>query len=166
MKKFYPYLFPAVALLFVLFLLFRWYNLKTQREGLTSLLSDGVKIEELDPSEAANLLKGASDYQTTELKGEGVNMGEVRYEIKDGKMLFTVNAILPKLDAGYYQVWLEEVTGEDRRKALVLEYLKGGYMGSAAINAETLPFEVVVTRENTTDSTGEVVLKGLVESQN
>jgi hypothetical protein len=167
MKKFYPYVFPAVALLFVLFLLFRWYNLRTQREGLTSLLSDGVKIENLDPSDASNLLKGASDYKTADLAGEGTDMGEVRYEVKDGKMLFTVSAVLPKLDEGYYQVWLKEVAGEGKRKALVLEYLKGGYVGSASINADTLPFEVLVTKELTSDdSLEEIVLKGMVEEQN
>lgn len=166
MKKFYPYIFPAVALLFVFFLLFRWYNLRTQREGLTSLLSDGVKIENLDPSEASDLLKGAKDYQTANLEGEETNLGEVRYEVDEERVSFTITAVLPKLEAGFYQVWLKEIGGEGKRKALVLEYLKGGYVGSAALSAETLPFEVVVSREMTDDAQlEEIVLTGMVGEQ-
>lgn len=164
MKKLYPYIFPAVSLLFVFFLLFRWYNLRTQREGMTSLLSDGVKIENLDPKEASSFLKGTRDYKTADLQGEGTNMGEIRYEVQDGKVLFTVSATLPELKSGEYQVWLKETTGEGKRKAVVLEYTKGGYMGSASLNAETLPFEVIVSKEmKKDDSLEETVLKGVIQ---
>lgn len=166
MKKLYPYIFPAVALLFVLFLLFRWYNLRTQREGMTSLLSDGVEIENLDPSEASNFLKGADDYMTVSLDGEEGMIGEIRYEIVDERISFSVSAVLPKLSEGEYQVWLKETDGEGMRKGFVLEYLKGGYIGSAAISADTLPFKVVVSKEMASDAElEEVILKGVIEEQ-
>jgi hypothetical protein len=133
---------------------------------MTSLLSDGVEIENLDPSEASNFLKGASDYRTVELDGEEGMLGEVRYEIKDERISFSVSAVLPQLSEGEYQVWLKEVDGEGMRKALTLEYLKGGYIGSAAISAETLPFEIVVSKEMTSDAElEEVLLKGVIEEQ-
>jgi hypothetical protein len=166
MKKLYPYIFPAVALLFVLFLLFRWYNLRTQREGMTSLLSDGVKIENLDPSEASDFLKGAKDYETVSLSGEGTNMGEIRYEIKDEKVSFSISTVLPRLTEGKYQVWLKDIDSEGKRKGLVLEYKKGGYVGSAAISAGTLPFEVIVSKEMADDDQlEEIMLEGVVEAQ-
>ena len=166
MKKLYPYIFPAIAFLFVLFLLFRWYNLRTQREGLTSLLSDGVEIENLDPQEANGFLKGTKDYKTETLEGEETNLGEIRYEVKDGKVLFSVSAVLPELTAGHYQVWLKDVDSDGKRKAMILEYGNGGYMGSAAINADTLPFEVIVSKEmESDDQLEEILLKGMIREE-
>src|SRR3972149_2917998 len=81
--------------LFVLFLLFRWYNLRTQREGMTSLLNEEVTIDELTNEEEQNLMLGAGDYQAAELTGEDPTMlGEVRYEVTGGELLFSVNATL------------------------------------------------------------------------
>ncbi|NCN45379.1 MAG: hypothetical protein COU63_01495 [Candidatus Pacebacteria bacterium CG10_big_fil_rev_8_21_14_0_10_36_11] len=166
MKKFYPYIFPAAALLFVFFLLFRWYNLRTQREGMTSLLSDGVKIENLEPAEATGFLKGTKDFKTENLEGAGADLGEVRYEVKDGKVSFTVSAVLPKLSTGKYQVWLKETDSEGKRKAMVLEYSKGGYVGSASISSSTLPFEIIVSKEMNDDAQlEEILLKGMISEQ-
>lgn len=162
MKKIYPYIFPAVALLFVLFLLFRWYTLRTQREGMTSLLNEGVMIEELSPDQA--LMSGVGDYDMVELTGEDpTNLGEVRYEVVEDQLLFSVSASLPSLNGGHYQVWLRQEDGAQRR-AFVLEYAKGGYMGSASIDASTLPLEVVVSRELSADNLlEEVLLTGMIE---
>lgn len=166
MKKIYPYIFPAVALLFVLFLLFRWYNLRTQREGDMSLLSENVKIENLDASEANSFLKGTGDFQTTELAGEPEYSGQVRYEVVDGKVLFSVMTTLPELNEGTYQVWLKETEGASKRKAFNLEYAKGGYMGSAAIDADLLPLEVIVSQEMENDDTLEkVLLRGVITTE-
>lgn len=166
MKKIYPYIFPAVALFFVLFLLFRWYNLRTQKEGDMSLLSEGVKIENLDPAEARGFLNGVNDYQTVDLEGDPEYTGQIRYEIKDGKVLFSVIATLPELKTGFYHVWLKETEGASKRRAFNLEYVKGGYMGSAAINADLLPLEVIVSEEIINDDTLEkVLLRGLLEAE-
>lgn len=158
MKKIYPYIFPAVALLFVLFLLFRWYMVRTQREGMVSLLNDEVAIETLG-SEAYQGLTGMGDYQAADLTDEdGRPMGEVRYEVVEDQLHFTVSTALPRLSSGRYQVWLRQAESEAQRKAFVLEYGKAGYTGSASIDAGTLPLEVIVSRETSDDAVPETVL--------
>lgn len=158
MKKLYPYIFPAVALLFVLFLLLRWYNLRTAREGLTSLLNEEVTISELTAKNSQMLL-GVSDFESADLTNEaGAVMGEVRYEVQADRLLFSVTANLPTLTSGQYQVWLRQVESEAQRQAFVLTEGKAGYMGSATINAGTLPLEVVVSRELTDDALPEEIL--------
>lgn len=167
MKKLYPYIFPAVALLFVLFLLFRWYNLRTQREGMTSLLNEEVMISELSDEEASKLMMGASDYDTAQLTGEDPTMmGEVRYEVTDGELMFSVSADLPMITTGRYQVWLRQTEGAAQRKAFALTDSKAGYIGSAVIDAGTLPLEVVVSREMTDDTLlEEVLLTGTISAE-
>lgn len=166
MKKFYPYIFPAVALLFVLFLLWRWYSLRTQRDEMTSLLNEGVVIEELSAEDEQGLV-GVGDYQMVELNGEDPkNLGEVRYEVRDEQLLFSVSANLPMLHGGRYQVWLRQPEAATQRKAFALEYGKAGYLGSGSIDAGTLPLEVVVSREMTDDALlEEVLLTGTVSAQ-
>ena len=166
MKKIYPYIFPAVALLFVLFLLFRWYNLRTQREGITSLLNEGVIIEELADKDAQGLMTGVGDYNSIDLIGEDPTyLGEIRYEIRDDELLFGITTTLPTPTAGYYQVWLRQTEGSAQRKAFRLIDGKAGYMGSGAIDASTLPLEVLVSRELTDDGLlEEILLRGTIEA--
>ena len=91
-------------------------------------------------------------------------MGRVRYELKDGRVKFSVYASLPELELGQYQVWLREPGSTVSRKAFVLEAGKGGYIGSAAISQEVTPFEVVVSKEVRPDDQMEVViLTGVIE---
>jgi hypothetical protein len=167
MQKIYPYIFPVVALFFVLLLLFRWYSLRTQREGMTSLLNDQVTIEELSADDERGLMVGTGDYSTVELKGEDPTMlGEVRYEVTDGQLLFSVDATLPFISSGRYQVWLRQPEGAAQRKAFALSYGKAGYIGSASVDASTLPLEVVISRELTDDSLlEEVLLTGTMSAE-
>ncbi|NCN03791.1 MAG: hypothetical protein GW942_01810, partial [Candidatus Pacebacteria bacterium] len=52
------------------------------------------------------------------------------------------------------------------RRAFTLEYIKGGMSGTAAISSETLPFEIIVSKDSAeANSPSEVILKGLVEDQ-
>jgi hypothetical protein len=164
MKRIYPYIFPAVALLFVLFLLFRWYNLRTQREGMTSLLNEGVTIEDLADDDAMGLITGVGDYNSVDLVGEDTtHLGEVRYEVRDDELLFSVTTTLPAPTAGQYQVWLRQTEGNAQRKAFMLIDGKAGYMGSGTIDASTLPLEVLVSREITDDGLlEEVLLRGTI----
>ncbi|MFH2118557.1 MAG: hypothetical protein ABII10_02385 [Candidatus Paceibacterota bacterium] len=165
MKRIYPYIFPAVALLFVFFLLFRWYNLRTQREAMTSLLNEGVKIEQLTAEDALGLISGVGDYETVDLIGEDpTHLGEIRYELRDNELLFSVFTTLPAPGTGSYQVWLRQTEGNAQRKAFRLTESKGGYMGSGALDASTLPLEVIVSHELTDDGLlEEVLLQGTIE---
>lgn len=162
MKKIYPYIFPAVALLFVLFLLFRWYSLRTQRESMTSLLNESVVIQELSSADAMMVV---GDFDTVTMEGEDpTHLGEIRYEVVDGELLFTVSASLPTLDSGNYQVWLRQENNVQRR-AFMLEYAKGGFIGSASIDASTLPLEVLVSMESLDDDILEqILLTGMIEA--
>lgn len=165
MKKALPFVFPVAALLLVAFLAFRWYGQRTQPTGEISEFGEGVEIEELSGAELDKVMKGAGDYKTVTLEGSAEAMGTVRYEVEDGKVRFSVSADLPTITAGQYQVWLKATDSEAIRKAFVLEDSKSGFMGSAAISEETLPFEVLVTREMSDDNTPEdVVLRGVLSN--
>lgn len=156
MQKLLPYVFPAVVLLIVIILAYRWYNVRTQRDGKVSPFAETVSIENLSQDDAKRILRGVGDLKTAKLSGEGENGGEVRYEIKDGKVRFSVMAELAALKTGTYQVWVKEVGSEAKKQAFVLEAGKGGYIGSASVPEATLPFEVVVTTGETVVLTGRV----------
>lgn len=164
MEKFAPYAFPVVALLVVAFLSFRWYNMKTQRDGEINQFAQGVEIENLTSEELDSVLKGTEDLQTVNMVGAEDVTGQTRYEFRDGRVLFTVNADLPELTAGSYQVWLKSLDKDDYRKAFTLDMGKAGFYGSAALSEEVLPFEVVVTKElnPSDDLTEEVLLTSVV----
>lgn len=165
MKKALPFVFPVAALLLVAFLAFRWYGQRTERTGEITEFGEGIAIEELSGSELDSVIKGTGDYKSVTMTGSDEAMGTIRYEIADGKVRFSVNADLPELESGMYQVWLKATDSEAIRKAFVLDQSKAGFMGSASISAETLPFEVVVTRELSDDATPEQeVLKGTISN--
>lgn len=153
MKKYLPYVFPVIAILIVVFLLFRWYRMNDQRDGEISQFGEGVEIENLSDSEAQEVLSGVGDYTTVEMDSTNDEaMGSIRYELDEDKVRFSVMATLPEPEAGQYQVWLREVDGDAVRKAFVLDMSKGGYMGSAGVSADVLPFEVVVSKELNPDN--------------
>lgn len=170
MKKFLPFLFPFIALLIVIFLAIRWYHSKTQRiEGKIPEFAQDIKIDDLTQSRLDQLSHPAKDEKSIELKGsESSNSGQIRYELKDGKVYFTVYATLPELKPrdGIYQAFLKQVDGDARRRAFTLQFSKGGYMGSAAISATTLPFEVLVTKsQNERDMSGPTLLNGILKKE-
>jgi hypothetical protein len=164
MRKYLPFLFPAIALLIVLFLGYRWYAAQTvSPAGQISDNGEGVKIEDLSAEEVKKI-NGAKDLPTVDLKGAGEVAGQVRYEVRDGRVNFTVSADLPELTEGQYQVWLKKTDSEARTKVFVLENNKAGYMGSASVAADMLPFEVIVSKEMTDDNQLEVtVLSGVIQ---
>lgn len=171
MKKFQPYIFPAVALLIVIFLLYRWYDMRNGQATRPIEFGEGVEIENLSQTELGSVLRGAEDVQTIELQPENqadaetTAAGVIRYDVEDDKIRFSVMAELPELAQGAYQVWLKEIGGNGIRKAFSLEPGKGGMTGSAAVSTELLPFEVVVSKEeNVADDTLEsILLKGMIE---
>jgi len=166
MKKALPFVFPVAALFLVAFLAFRWYGQRTEQTGEISEFGEGIEIEELSSSELDSVIKGVGDFKTVELEGGEDGLGGVRYEIANDRVTFSVSASLPELEEGVYQVWLKAIDSEATRKAFNLEYAKGGFMGSAAISDETLPFEVLVSREKSDDdSLEEVVLRGVIPQE-
>jgi hypothetical protein len=163
MNKVLPFLFPAAALLIVLFLAFRWYSLD-RANGEIGPVNEGVEIEDLTQEQRQSILRGTPDSKTVVLQPEtedSVASGDIRYEIENDKVLFSVDADLPPLKEGQYQVWLR--SGSSMSPAFTLSVNKGGYMGSAAINIGRLPVEVSVSRELESDQTiEEVVLRGTI----
>ena len=47
MKKLLPFVFPLVAVLVIIFLVFRWYRLNTTPQGDISQFGEGIEIENL-----------------------------------------------------------------------------------------------------------------------
>lgn len=158
MKKILPFVFPAIALLIVLFLAYRFYSQRSQDTGEISEFAEGIEIQELTSTEQNEVLRGMGDYETVEMTGSEEAQGSIRYEIVEDRVRFSVMAALPEVEMGMYQVWLKDPASEDVRKAFALNMMKGGYTGSAAISAETLPFDILVTREMVDDGTMEDVI--------
>lgn len=165
MKKFLPFLFPLIALVIVFVLVFRWYNSQTaNKQGKIPDFAAGTTVEPLTPTDTTRLRKGASDVSTVEMQGSKDVIGEIRYEIKNGKVQFTVIANVPPAKDAHYQVWLQAVNGESKKKAFTLAVDKGGYIGSGSISQDTLPFEVIVSLEKSDDDTMETpVLRGVIQ---
>ena len=172
MKKFLPFVFPFIALVIVLFLAIRWYNSKTvHTSDKIANFGDNVKIEQITQSDQQKIKQPAADVKSVQMQVQSNDVkgtsGQIRYEISNGKVSFTVNAELPELKQGLYQVWLQEVNGNTRKKAFTLTFAKGGYEGSAAIGVDVLPVDVVVSQENRNDDNIETVLmKGSLAVQN
>ena len=185
MKRYLPFVFPAAAVLVVVFLTYRWYSHNTTGVGQISEFAEGVEIEELTDDEQINVNRGVGDISTVQLQpvmqtsqeGEADSeddtndmtstaSGQVRYETVDGKVRFSIMAALPEPEMGQYQVWLKAVDSDAIRKAFTLEMGKGGYMGSAAISANTLPFEVLVSLESGESTIpSNILLRGVVQAE-
>jgi hypothetical protein len=165
MKKYTPYIFPLVVLSVVFLLVFRWYSMRTQRLD-QDLFAEGVEIENLSEDELVRSISGVGDYDSVELEAAAEDsQGVIRYELKDDKVRFSVMANLPETGADY-RVWLKEVDGDAMREVFVLESGKGGYIGSAALPAELLPFEVIVSQEeNSSDAIDSSVLRGIIQAE-
>ncbi len=163
LKQYYPFIVPTISLLLVLFLAFRWYNLRTQRE-MDADITD-VEIETLTQEEL-QIVQGTEDVSTVELEPEPEEpvVGQVRYRVEDERVLITVSADLPELDDSYYQVWL---AAEERQpqQAFRLQSTKAGHLGSASIPTDRLPLEVIVTDQTGVgeDEVGRQILRGMIE---
>jgi hypothetical protein len=167
MKKVLPFIFPLIALIIVGFLAYRWYSLNTaNRPGANGEIGEGVQIEDLSTAEQEQIIRGTGDFQRVELQGEAETRGEIRYEVENNRVRFSVVADLPPAQGGVYTAWLRTPGSEQTRKAFLLEASKGGFVGSAAVSADVLPLEVIVSREQNDDDTLEtVVLRGTVNQE-
>jgi hypothetical protein len=164
MKKYLPFVFPALAFVLVMFLAYRWYTLRIQRDGQISQVGEGIKIDDLTGQSILEVT-GAKDYQKVEMSVAAADgMGELRYELSpEGKVNVSIMANLPELTSGVYQVWVKSTKGGEATKAITLQLNKAGYIGSLAIPQEALPVEVTVSKELTNDNQMEqVVLRGTI----
>ncbi|PIR58768.1 MAG: hypothetical protein COU69_03850 [Candidatus Pacebacteria bacterium CG10_big_fil_rev_8_21_14_0_10_56_10] len=165
MKRILPFIFPIIALIIVIFLAFRWYSTQTQRDGEIPEFAEDTEIESLSESEINRVIAGVGDFETLMLESTSPDViGQVRFEVAQDRLTFSVQAALPDLDRGLYQVWLKATDSAALRKAFQLENIKGGWTGSAAVSADILPFEVLVSREISDDDRLEdVILRGTLE---
>ena len=147
LKKVAPYILPTLAVIFVIVMFFRWYQGKTADKPEGGLLSQELQVSNLSQEQEEGIIKGTADYDTVEMMAVGEASGEIRYQMIDDKLNFTVTANLPDTNEAY-AVWLKEIDGEARKKVFILDYSKAGYIGSASVPAEVLPVEVVVTGES------------------
>ena len=168
MKKYTSYILPAVIILFAFSLIFRWFRGRQLADQSLSEYGEGIKIEDLTETELSDVLKGGGDFEELELEQSPEtsveqSSGMIRYEIKDDKVKLSVMSSLPKPESSLYQVWLRTLDDSTLQRIFILEENKGGYMGTAAVSAELLPFEIIVSREQQTDSKlEEVILRGSI----
>ena len=146
-KQFVPYLLPLLALIFVVIMFVRWYSGRTAQGPDSSLIGNDLEVSSLSQDEEESIIRGTADFATVEMTGEGQASGEIRYQLMDDKLNFTVTANLPDANEPF-AVWLKEVDGEAKKRVFVLEYSKAGYIGSASVPAEVLPVEVVVSTQS------------------
>ena len=144
LQNFLPYLFPLIAIILVVVMFARWYKGKTA-EAPVSLLDPQLEVESLPAQMQDSIIKGATDYQMLNMMGVDQAVGELRYQIKDNKLSFTVTANLPSSKEDY-AVWLADVNGEAKKRVFNLKYSKAGYIGSAMVPADVLPVKVLVSK--------------------
>ena len=164
MKKYTPYIFPLVVFAIIFMLVFRWYNLRSERMQY-ALLGEGVEIENLSQEEVADF-NGVGDYESVDLDSNNEETdGVIRYEVKDDKVRFSVMANLPESEDDY-RVWLKSTDSNAMREVFTLEFAKGGYIGSAALPSELLPFEVIVSQNDSPEMADEnSLLRGMIKDE-
>lgn len=162
LKSFLPYLFPILSLALVVFMFFRWYNSRATETPEDFLNSESFQVEDLAPSEAEEIMQGITDFKSVALEGEGQASGEIRYQEVDGKLNFTVTANLEESQENY-AVWLKSPDSDSKRRVFDLTMTKAGYLGSASVQAEVLPVEVIISKASDL-LLQDVVLKGKIEA--
>ncbi|MDQ5951839.1 MAG: hypothetical protein QG639_1120 [Patescibacteria group bacterium] len=169
MQRFTPYIFPLIVLAIVFFLVYRWYNMRSQPTDLAS--GEGIEIENLTDEDVDSIIRGTGDFQTAPLErtedstSEVEGVGSIRYEIKDGRVRFSVSADLPEPESPY-NVWIRTAGSDNLTNAFSLELGKGGYMGTAAVSEDQLPLEVIVSQASDKNEVmNQVILKGTVEQE-
>jgi len=139
-----PYLFPLIAVILVVVMFARWYKGKTA-DAPVSLLDSQLEVESLSAQMQDSIIKGATDYKMLNMIGVDQAVGELRYQIKDNKLSFTVTANLPSSKEDY-AVWLSDMNGVAKKRVFNLKYSKAGYVGSAMVSDDILPVKVLVSK--------------------
>lgn len=168
MKKFSPYIFPALVVLLVIFMITRWYD----KRGQISDYGEGIEIENLSEEESKAALTGVGDYTTVPLEKTQPDKeaaqpspltGLIRYEIDGDRVKLSVIAANFDQSIQYY-VWLQPVGSNKVQQAFVLTEGKGGLVGSGSFLTKQLPVEVLISKGSVLDvDQANVVLRGKVE---
>jgi hypothetical protein len=137
-----PYLFPLLAIVFVTVMFARWYQGKTA-EAPKALLDTQLEIAALTEAEQSSLIRGTADYKMVAMTGTEGAYGEVRYQVSEDKLVFSVTANLDSA-ASKYAVWMMSPDGQLSKHMFDLVASKAGLVGSAAITTEVLPARLVV----------------------
>lgn len=171
MQKISPYIFPLIVTAIVFFLVYRWFD---ARGDITDTLDygEGIEIENLSESEATDILQGVGDLETAELEapeaaepGAEPSRGTIRYEIAEDRVRFSISAALPDATQTY-RAWIRTVGEDNLTEAFILTEGKAGYIGSAAVSAELLPLEVVLSTAATReDALDQVILRGIINEE-
>ncbi len=178
MNKYTPYLLPLVVLSVVFFLVFRWYNARTEQLR-PDLFGEGVQIENLTDDELLDTFDESSDLETVQLErvappttedetaepetpAATLAEGVIRYTVQDDRARFSVIVTLP-MEAENYHVWIRDAETDTDRYVFTLSEQKGGFLGSASIPVDQLPVEVLVARGSQTEM-GTVLLRGTLEA--
>ena len=162
MKKYLPFILPLAALFLVGFFGLRWYRQRTQEQLTVPDVTAGTEIENLSNSEQNtlnDLQNGTGNYKTVNMEGDN-GTGEIRYEIKDGKALFSISANLPTGEGQIYYLYIKENGANDFVQSQVLQLTKGGLITSSAVTIDKLPIEIEIRLAGTT------VLRGQIQSEN
>ncbi|MDO5561383.1 MAG: hypothetical protein Q4G02_01245 [bacterium] len=158
MKKFLPFILPALAVILVVVFAYRFYQQRTAERLPTPEVTAGAEIEELSVAELEALEKmgrGVGNYETAKMTGDQGN-GEIRFEKKNDKVYFTVTANLPESKEDY-KLWLKQADAEKFVASKALTLGKAGLIAATAADANTLPLTVEVRLQE------QVVLRGEVK---
>jgi hypothetical protein len=153
LTKILPTLLPIIALIIVVILAFRWYQLKTSQVVNIPELPPKIEIESLNPEEQTrlqNLAKGIGDYQTIKLTPAAgvVGQGEIRYEIQADRLYASIiTSLAPPQASESYQVWLKVNDDADWQSSAPLIENKAGFTSTFALTTDKLPVAVKVTHE-------------------
>lgn len=146
-KSFLPYVLPVLSFILVAFMFIRWYKARTAEKPSDFLNSEAMQVQALPSDQQESLIKGTTDFETIALSSSSSATGEIRYQVKDSTLSFTLTANLPASEESY-AVWLQTPGTESRRRVFTLTENKAGFVGSASISAEVLPVDVIVTKSS------------------
>ncbi|MBQ6438388.1 hypothetical protein IJJ12_03345 [bacterium] len=162
MKKYLPFILPAAALVLVVYFGWRWYRSRNVENLPAPEVTAETPIATLPADERTALDKiarGLGNYQTSQMTPSlSEAMGEIRYEIVDGRVRFAVNANLPVDDGEVYRLFYKTAGSDDFQEGSTLSAGKGGLIASNAVSVDDLPLSVQVRLLD------QVILEGQIQA--
>ena len=160
MKKYIPIILPVLALALVAYFGVRWYHHREAPELQTPEVANSpsiTTISEPDQELLAQLRAGKGDYEAVGLQAQTSDArGEIRYQFKNDRLLFSVNANLPSDEGEEYHVFVKEAGSETFRDLGILEFTKGGLIASESLTMDKLPLAVEIRRGDSVVLTGTI----------